>query len=65
VAFVTFTAEKFGGLVRIPTEIDDDSIVPLGQFIARYSAAKSPRPKIQTSLSAPALAADQWLPSQV
>jgi len=38
VSFVTFTAEKFGGLVRIPSELDDDSIVALGQFIARYSA---------------------------
>ena len=38
VAFVTFTAEKFGGLIRLPSEIDEDSIVPMGQFIARYSA---------------------------
>ena len=38
VGFVTFTAEKFGGLVRLPTEIDEDSIVAMGQFLARYSA---------------------------
>lgn len=38
VAFVTFTAEKFGGLVRLPSEIDEDSIVAMGQFIARYAA---------------------------
>ena len=38
VTFVTFTPEKFGGLVRVPTEIDADSIVQLGQFIARYCA---------------------------
>lgn len=38
VGFVTFTAEKFGGLVRIPTELEEDSIVPIGQFIARYAA---------------------------
>ena len=37
-AFVTFTAEKFGGLVRLPSEIDEDSIIPLGQFLARYAA---------------------------
>lgn len=37
-AFVTFTAEKFGGLVRLPSEIDDDSIVAVGQFVARYAA---------------------------
>ncbi len=38
VVFVTFNAEKFGGLVRLPTEIDADSIVPMGQFLARYCA---------------------------
>jgi len=36
--WVTFTPEKFGGMVRLPTEIEEDSIVALGQFIARYSA---------------------------
>jgi HK97 family phage major capsid protein len=36
--WVTFTAEKFGGLVRIPSELDEDSIVAIGQFVARYSA---------------------------
>ena len=38
VAFVTFTAEKFGGLIRLPEEIDEDSIVAMGQFLARYAA---------------------------
>ena len=38
VTFVTFSPEKFGGLVRLPTELDEDSIVPLGQFLARYGA---------------------------
>jgi HK97 family phage major capsid protein len=38
VAFVQFDAQKAGGIVRIPTEIDADSIVPMGQFIARYGA---------------------------
>jgi HK97 family phage major capsid protein len=37
-SWVTFTAEKFGGLIRLPSELDEDSIVPLGQFIARYAA---------------------------
>jgi HK97 family phage major capsid protein len=36
--WVTFTPEKFGGLIRLPTEMDEDSIVPIGQFLARYSA---------------------------
>jgi HK97 family phage major capsid protein len=38
IAFVTFTAAKSGGIVRIPSEIDADSVVALGQFIARYIA---------------------------
>jgi hypothetical protein len=38
IAFVQFDAQKAGGIVRIPTEIDADSIVPMGQFIARYGA---------------------------
>lgn len=37
-AWVTFTPEKFGGLVRLPSELVEDSIVPIGQFIARYAA---------------------------
>lgn len=36
--WVTFTAEKFGGLVRLPSEIEEDSIVAMGQFLARYGA---------------------------
>lgn len=36
--WVTFNAEKFGGLIRVPTELDEDSIVAIGQFIARYAA---------------------------
>jgi HK97 family phage major capsid protein len=36
--FVTFTAEKFGGIVRLPSEIEDDSIIAIGQFLARYAA---------------------------
>lgn len=35
---VTFTAEKFGGLVRVPSEIEADTAVAFGQFIARYAA---------------------------
>lgn len=38
VVFVTFNAEKFGGLVRLPSELEADSIVDLGQFLARYCA---------------------------
>lgn len=35
---VTFTAYKWGGMVRLPSEIDADSLVPMGQFLARYCA---------------------------
>jgi HK97 family phage major capsid protein len=35
---VTFTANKFGGLIRIPYELEEDTFVPIGQFLARYIA---------------------------
>lgn len=38
ISFVNFAASKWGGLVIIPNEIDEDSVVAIGQFIARYSA---------------------------
>jgi len=41
--WVTFTPEKFGGLIRLPSEIDQDSIVPMGQFLARYAARNMAR----------------------
>ena len=36
--FITFTPGKAGGIVRIPSEIDADSIISVGQFVARYIA---------------------------
>lgn len=36
--WVTFTAEKFGGLIRLPSEMSEDSVVDIGQFLARYAA---------------------------
>jgi HK97 family phage major capsid protein len=38
IVFVTFTPEKYGGLVTLPSEIDEDSVVAMGQFLARYCA---------------------------
>ncbi len=35
---VTFTANKAGGLIRIPSEIEEDTFIQLGQFLARYIA---------------------------
>jgi HK97 family phage major capsid protein len=43
IQFVTFNPQKAGGIVRIPSEIDADSIVPLGQFLARYVAREMAR----------------------
>jgi len=36
--WVTFNAEKFGGLIRLPSEMDEDSIISLGNFISDYAA---------------------------
>ena len=33
---VTFTANKCGGIIRIPSEIEEDTFIPFGQFVARY-----------------------------
>lgn len=33
---VTFTANKAGGLIRIPYELEEDTMIPVGQFLARY-----------------------------
>jgi HK97 family phage major capsid protein len=35
---VTFTANKAGGMIRIPYEIEEDTFIPIGQFLARYIA---------------------------
>lgn len=35
---VTFTANKAGGLIRIPTELEEDTMIAMGQFLARYIA---------------------------
>lgn len=45
--WVTFTAEKYGGLILLPSEIDADSIVSMGQFIARYAARNLARAEDQ------------------
>jgi HK97 family phage major capsid protein len=38
IEFVDFVAKKAGGIIRFPSEIESDSIVKLGQFLARYIA---------------------------
>ncbi len=39
--YVTFTPFKSGGLIRIPSEIDADTLGVLGQFLARYIAREA------------------------
>lgn len=41
--FATLESHKIGGIVRLPREIDDQSIVPMGQFLARYGAVEFAR----------------------
>src|ERR1043166_3432387 len=36
-------SHKVGGLVRVPREIEEQSIVPMGQFLARYGAVEFAR----------------------
>jgi HK97 family phage major capsid protein len=43
IEFATLESHKIGGIVRIPREIDDQSIVPMGQFLARYGAIEFAR----------------------
>jgi HK97 family phage major capsid protein len=35
---VAFAANKAGGLIRIPMEVEEDTFIALGQFLARYIA---------------------------
>jgi HK97 family phage major capsid protein len=41
--FASLESHKIGGLVRLPREIDEQSIVPMGQFLARYGAIEFAR----------------------
>jgi hypothetical protein len=41
--FASLESHKAGGIVRLPREIDEQSIVPLGQFLARYGAIEFAR----------------------
>ncbi|MCX8156701.1 MAG: phage major capsid protein [Verrucomicrobiae bacterium] len=40
---VTLSASKWGGLIRLPAEIEADSVVAMGQFLARYAARQLAR----------------------
>ena len=43
VSFAALESHKIGGIVRLPREIDEQSIVPMGQFLARYGAIEFAR----------------------
>lgn len=43
VAFASLESHKIGGIVRLPREIDDQSIVNMGHFLARYGAVEFAR----------------------
>jgi len=41
--FASLESHKLGGIVRLPREIDEQSIVSMGQFLARYGAVEFAR----------------------
>ena len=43
VTFASLESHKVGGIVRLPREIDEQSIVAMGQFLARYGAVEFAR----------------------
>jgi HK97 family phage major capsid protein len=43
IEFASLESHKIGGIVRVPREIDEQSIVPMGQFLARYGAIEFAR----------------------
>ncbi len=43
ITFASLESHKLGGIVRLPREIDEQSIVPMGQFLARYGAVEFAR----------------------
>jgi HK97 family phage major capsid protein len=42
-SFASLESHKVGGIVRLPREIDEQSIVAMGQFLARYGAVEFAR----------------------
>jgi HK97 family phage major capsid protein len=43
VSFASLESHKIGGIVRLPREIDEQSVVAMGQFLARYGAVEFAR----------------------
>jgi HK97 family phage major capsid protein len=42
-SFASLESHKIGGIVRLPRELDEQSMVPIGQFLARYGAVEFAR----------------------
>ncbi|HLH54553.1 MAG TPA: phage major capsid protein [Verrucomicrobiae bacterium] len=42
-SFASLESHKIGGIVRLPRELDEQSAVPMGQFLARYGAIEFAR----------------------
>ncbi len=42
-SFASLESHKIGGIVRVPRELDEQSVVALGQFLARYGAVEFAR----------------------
>ena len=43
ITFASLESHKIGGIIRLPREIDEQSIVPMGRFLARYGAVEFAR----------------------
>lgn len=53
---VTFTANKAGGLIRLPYELQEDTFIPIGQWLARYIARQLAKLEDKTLFLADGLA---------
>jgi len=42
-SFASLESHKLGGIVRVPRELDEQSVVAMGQFLARYGAIEFAR----------------------
>jgi HK97 family phage major capsid protein len=42
-SYASLESHKVGGLVKVPRELDEQSMVPMGQFLARYGAVEFAR----------------------
>jgi HK97 family phage major capsid protein len=47
ITFAALESHKLGGLVKVPREIDEQSLLPMGQFLARYATIEFARAEDQ------------------